>query len=209
MLTTTGSFLPDANGYLRTPSGLVLMGWPADTNGNVAPQPRDSASGLHAGADQPLVGGGAADLDDRPQRQPAGDRDPGGRRAATTLPVTVEYFDNLGASQTLSFQFTPTVAAAGDPQTNTWTLEIIDQASGLSGGSYEIVFGDVPPNAGYPTSVTQTVAGTAPLSTGYDAATGDITLDLGNQTITIGVGSTRRRAAAPEPARLDLLADRA
>ena len=46
MLTTTGSFLPDANGYLRTPSGLVLMGWPADTNGNVAPQPRDSASGL-------------------------------------------------------------------------------------------------------------------------------------------------------------------
>ena len=78
MLTTTGSFLPDANGYLRTPSGLVLMGWPADTNGNVAPQPRDSASGLHAGADQPLVGGGAGDLDDRPQRQPAGDRDPGG-----------------------------------------------------------------------------------------------------------------------------------
>ena len=106
------------------------------------------------------------------------------------LPVTVEYFDNLGASQTLSFQFTPTVAAAGDPQTNTWTLEIIDQASGLSGGSYEIVFGDVPPNAGYPTSVTQTVAGTAPLSTAYDAATGDITLDLGNQAITVGVGST-------------------
>ena len=26
MLTSTGSFLPDANGYLRTPSGLVLMG---------------------------------------------------------------------------------------------------------------------------------------------------------------------------------------
>jgi len=53
-----------------------------------------------------------------------------------------------------------------------------------------VVFGDVPPNAGYPTSVTQTVAGTAPLSTSYDAATGDITLDLANQTITVGVGST-------------------
>ena len=107
------------------------------------------------------------------------------------LPVTVEYFDNLGASQTLSFNFTPTLpAAAGDPQTNTWTLDIIDQASGLSAGTYEIVFGATPPNAGYPTSVTQTVAGTAPLSTVYDAATGDITLGLGSQNITLGVGST-------------------
>jgi flagellar hook protein FlgE len=46
MLTSTGSFLPDANGYLRTPSGLVLMGWQADLNGNIPSQPRDSAAGL-------------------------------------------------------------------------------------------------------------------------------------------------------------------
>src|SRR5690554_4184007 len=43
MLTATGSFLPDANGYLRTPSGLVLMGWAADGSGNIPTQPRDSA----------------------------------------------------------------------------------------------------------------------------------------------------------------------
>jgi len=189
MLTTTGSFLPDANGYLRTPSGLVLMGWPADTNGTVAPQPRDSASGLMpVQINRSSVAVQATSTIDLNANLPATETQEGSSGAM--LPVTVEYFDNLGASQTLSFQFTPTVAAAGDPQTNTWTLEIIDQASGLSGGSYEVVFGDVPPNAGYPTSVTQTVAGTAPLSTSYDAATGDITLDLANQTITVGVGST-------------------
>ena len=110
--------------------------------------------------------------------------------SGTALPVTVEYFDNLGASQTLSMSFTPTVPAVGNPQTNTWTLDIVDQASGLLAGSFQIVFGDVPPNAGAPVSVTQTVPGTAPLSTAYDAASGNITLGLGNQNISIGIGST-------------------
>jgi flagellar hook protein FlgE len=187
MLTTTGSFLPDANGYLRTPSGLVLMGWPADTNGTVAPQPRDSASGLQpVQINRSSVAVQATSTIDLNANLPATETQAGS--AGTMRPITVEYFDNLGASQTLSFEFTPTVAAAGDPQTNAWTLEVIDQASGESAGSYAIVFGDVPPNAGYPVSVTGPVGGT--LASGYDAATGDITLDLGDQTITVGVGST-------------------
>ena len=187
MLTTTGSFLPDANGYLRTPSGLVLMGWPADLNGDIAPQPRDSASGLSAiQINRSSVAVQPTSLIDLNANLPATETQAGS--AGTMLPITVEYFDNLGASQTLSFEFTPTVAAVGSPQTNTWTLEIIDQASGQSGGSYEIVFGDVPPNAGAPVSVTGPTGGT--LTSSYDAASGDITLDLGNQTITVGVGST-------------------
>jgi flagellar hook protein FlgE len=187
MLTTTGSFLPDANGYLRTPSGLVLMGWPADLNGDIAPQPRDSSSGLQpVQINRSSVAVQASSLIDLNANLPATETQAGA--SGDMLPITVEYFDNLGASQTLSFEFTPTVAAAGDPQTNTWTLEIIDQASGESAGSYEIVFGDVPPNAGAPTSVTGPVGGT--LTSSYDAASGDITLDLGNQTITVGIGST-------------------
>jgi flagellar hook protein FlgE len=190
MLTSTGSFLPDANGYLRSPSGLVLMGWPADTNGVVAPQPRDSSSGLvPIQINRSSVAVQPTSTIDLNANLPATDTRFGASGAM--LPVTVEYFDNLGASQTLSFQFTPTLPAlAGDPDTHTWTLEIVDQASGLSGGTYEIVFGATPPNAGYPISVTQTAPGTAPLSTAYDPATGDIALDLGSQTITVGVGST-------------------
>ncbi len=189
MLTTTGSFTTDADGYLRTSSGLVLMGWAADQSGAIPAQPRDSASGLvpvqinrSSFAAEPTT---TIQLN---ANLPATETRAGA--AGTAQPLTVEYFDNLGASQTLAMSFTPTVAATGSPQTNTWTLDIVDQASGLSAGSYEIVFGDVPPNAGAPISVTQTTAATAPLSTSYDAASGNIALNLGNQAITIGVGST-------------------
>ncbi len=189
MLTSTGSFLPDADGYLRTPSGLVLMGWAANPDGTIPAQPRDSAAGLVpvqinrsgvAAAPTTTIGLNA--------NLPATETQAGASGGAQ--PVTVEYFDNLGSSQTLSFTFTPTVAAAGSPQTNTWTLDIVDQASGLSGGSYQIVFSDTPPNAGAPSAITQTAAGTPPLSTSYNAGTGDITLNLGSQSIAVGVGST-------------------
>ena len=35
MMTTTGSFYPDANGVLRTGSGLVLLGWAANADGTI------------------------------------------------------------------------------------------------------------------------------------------------------------------------------
>ena len=208
MLTTTGSFLPDANGYLRTPSGLVLMGWPADTNGNVAPQPRDSASGL-----EPVqINRSSVAV------QPTSTIDLNANLPATETQAGVERRDAAGHRRV--FRQPRRVAdavvrasprpcrppATRRPTPGRWRSSTRRRA--CRRGSYEIVFGDVPPNAGAPLSVTQTVAGTAPLSTAYDAATGDITLDLGNQTITIGVGSTAGGAAAPEPALLDLLADR-
>lgn len=189
LLTTTGSFKTDADGFLRTSSGLVLMGWAANPDGTIPAQPRDSATGLQpvkinlsSFAAEPTT---AIELN---ANLPATETKAGA--AGTAQPLTVEYFDNLGASQTLAMTFTPTVAATGSPQTNTWTLDIVDQASGLPAGSYQIVFGDVPPNAGAPISVTQLSGGTAPVSTSYDATSGDLTLDLGNQTIRIGLGST-------------------
>ena len=46
MLTSTGSFDTDANGYLRTSSGLVLMGWAANPDGTIPNYARDASSGL-------------------------------------------------------------------------------------------------------------------------------------------------------------------
>lgn len=187
MMTSTGSFLPDSNGYLRTPSGLVLMGWPADLDGNIPPQPRDSAAGLQpVQINRSSFAAQPTSLLQLNANLPATETQAGA--AGTALPVTVEYFDNLGASQTLAMSFTPTVPGVG--QSNTWTMDIVDQASGLSGGTFDITFSDVPPNAGAPATVTQTAPGTAPLSTVYDPATGIVTLDLGNQTIDVAIGST-------------------
>lgn len=86
--------------------------------------------------------------------------------------------------------FTPDVPAAGQPQTNAWTLQITDRASGLDAGTYRIVFSDTPPNAGAMQTVTQTAPGTAPNSTAYDPNTGQIALTLENQTISIAIGAT-------------------
>jgi flagellar hook protein FlgE len=187
MLTTTGSFSTNAQGYLTTPSGLVLMGWPADANGAVASQPRDTVTGLEP------VRVNLSSVAVEPTSEialnvnlPTSDVEAGASGAPRV--VTVEYFDNVGGSQTLSASFTPTVPAAGAPRSNTWTLVLTDQASGQSAGSYQLVFSDTPPNAGALASVTGPTGGT--LATSYDAATGDMVLNLGGQQITIGLGST-------------------
>ena len=193
MLTTTGSFSTNAQGYLTTPSGLVLLGWPADANGVVASQPRDTVTGLEP------VRVNLSSVAVEPTSEitlnvnlPTSDTEAGA--SGDPRVVTVEYFDNVGGSQTLSASFAPTVPALGDPRSNTWTLEVTDQASGAAAGTYELVFSDAPPNPGGLLSVTGPTGGTLP--TTYDPATGEMVLDLGTQQITIGLGSTS--AAGPQ-----------
>ncbi|HRO10325.1 flagellar hook protein FlgE [Amaricoccus sp.] len=187
MLTTTGSFSTNAQGYLTTPSGLVLLGWPADANGVVASQPRDTVSGLEP------VRVNLSSVAVQPTSNitlnvnlPTSDVEAGA--SGDPRVVTVEYFDNVGGSQTVTATFTPTVPATGDPRSNTWTLQLTDNATGQSAGTYEIVFSDAPPNAGGIASVTGPTGGT--LATTYDPATGNMVLNLGSQEITIGLGST-------------------
>ena len=60
--------------------------------------------------------------------------------------VTIEYFDNVGAAQTLAVTLTPTVPATG--RSNEWTMEVTDNATGTSLGTGTLTFNDAPPNAG-------------------------------------------------------------
>jgi flagellar hook protein FlgE len=194
MLTSTGSFDTDAKGYLRTPSGLVLMGWAADADGTIPSQPRDSASGL-----QPVrvnlssVAAVPTTRIDLNVNLPATETQAGA--SGDPITTTIEYYDNLGAAQNLAVTFTPTPAGAGLPQTNTWTMSVTDQASGALAGEYEIVFSSAAGTAGQISSVNPLSTGTPPVTTAYDPAGGDMTLDLGGQTLAIGVGSTA--AAGP------------
>ena len=187
MLTTTGSFTTNAQGYLTTTNGLALLGWPADASGNVTAQARDTASGLEP------VRVNISSVAVQPTTEialnanlPTDDVEAGADGA--TRDVTVEYFDNVGGSQTLTASFAPTVPAAGDPRSNEWTLTLTDQATGQSAGTYTLVFSDTAPNAGGLASVTGPTGGT--LASSYDATTGEMTLNLGNQALTIAIGST-------------------
>lgn len=180
MMTTTGSFRPDADGVLRTESGLVLLGWPANADGSIPVLPRDTISGL-----QPVIinanqtAGDPTTTMNLGVNLPATATEAGAGGAA--LPLSVEYFGNLGTSDTLDITFTPSVPATG--ASNTWTMEIRDSAqAGALIGEYTLVFDDTRANGGTLASVT-TVSGGA-----YDPLTGELALTVagGPMTMTIG-----------------------
>lgn len=180
MMTTTGSFRTDSDGVLRTDSGLVLLGWPADSDGNIPTFPRDTAAGL-----QPIVINSNQTAGDPTTRMNLGVNLPATETEAgssgTAWPLSVEYFGNLGTSETLDVTFTPTVPASGS--SNEWTMVIKDSAQGgATIGEYTLTFDDTRGNGGTLASVNAVSGGA------YDAATGtlDLTVAGGPMTMTIG-----------------------
>ena len=181
-LATTGSFRTDAEGFLKTSSGVVLMGWPADPDGSIPTYPRDTSAGLEpiqvnvnqfAGEPTTRIALGV--------NLPATETNPGG--AGTSLPLSIEYFDNLGTSQSVNVSFTPTVPV-GPGASNTWTMELTDSAQGgATIGEYTIVFDDTRSSGGTIASVA-TVSGGA-----YDPATGIFQVNVAGGPIDINIGA--------------------
>ncbi len=181
LLTPTGSFYSDQNGNLRTQSGLFLLGWPADATGNIGSVSRNSGVNLEP------VNVATSQFTATPTSRidlginiPADATRAGSAGGAYTLPV--EYFDNLGRAQTLTFQFTPTVPAIG--ASNQWTVEIQDSADTVttSVGDLDIVFTDNATSGGR----ISTVAATNGAS--YDTATGVVSLTLPHGPVEVFIG---------------------
>lgn len=182
MLTSTGSFAPDPNGFLRTQSGLFLLGWPADANGVVGPQPRDSGAGL-----EPIrlefnaLAASPTDTIRLGVNLPAADTAAGASGAPYQLPI--EYFDTLGRSQTLGFTFTPTVPAAGS--SNAWRVSILDGAGDptVPVAEFDVTFDTGAGSGGSLAGVTPGAGAT------YDAATGVVTIPSANGPISVDIGA--------------------
>ena len=182
-LVSTGSFRPDDTGLVRTASGLALLGWPADLNGNIPAFPRDSITGL-----QPVTvsfNGYAANrtnLVTMGANLPATDTQAGA--PGTPYTIDIEYYDNLGAPQTLTATYTPTVPATGS--SNTWQLVLTDSASGGAVvGDYSVVFDATAALGGSILSVT-------PATGTYSAVTGlaSIAVAGGPMDIDLGIPGT-------------------
>jgi flagellar hook protein FlgE len=186
-LTTTGSFRPDAQGYLRTPGGMVLLGVPAAVDGTIPNYPRDSIDGLvpvQINANQ--FAGEATTRVDLSVNLPATSTREGSTGDIESL--TVEYFDNLGASSNLSITFTPTVPATG--ASNEWTMEIRDSESDvdLDGipdvvGEYTLTFDDSRAGGGTLASVVNVGPGGA-----YDPVTGALAISVDGGPMDINIG---------------------
>lgn len=188
-LTRTGAFRTDSEGVLRTASGLVLLGWPANRDGTIPSMPRDSTAGL-----QPIVLNVNDTYAEPTTAISVGFNLPSeatvGGSAGTPSATTIEYFDNLGASRSLTMSFIPTVGAAGTGRSNAWTMEIRDSATiddpATPGdeslvGSYTLNFDDAP---GGPLASVTTLSGGA-----YDPATGNLTIAAAHGPITFNIGS--------------------
>ncbi|MEM8569341.1 MAG: flagellar hook-basal body complex protein [Pseudomonadota bacterium] len=188
MLTTTGSFHTDKDGFLTTSSGMVLLGWAADADGTIPAQARDTTEGLEP-VKINLSGVAAVPTEsigmyaNLPADATADDS------AGTAETMTLEYYDTLGSAQNLTVTFTPDVAASGAAQTNTWNMVIVDEKSGNTVGDYDIEFSDATATAGEVDTVTSNSGGTGSYTTSYDSASGLITMNLDGQSIEIGVGS--------------------
>ena len=179
-MTTTGSFRTDSNGVLKTDTGLVLLGWPATSDGVIPTFPRDTMTGL-----QPVVintnqtAGDPTTTITLGVNLPATETEVGA--SGDDLPLSVEYFGNLGTSESLDFTFTPTVPGAGS--SNEWTMKIFDSASGGAQiGEYVLTFDDSRTAGGTLASVTEVSGGA------YDAATGTLALTVFGGPLDVSIG---------------------
>ncbi|WP_425092266.1 flagellar hook protein FlgE [Tropicimonas sp. S265A] len=179
-LVTTGSFEPNADGVLTTNSGLVLMGWPANTDGSIPSYPRDSSQGLEPVtinynefyADPTTAIDLALNL-------PANETQAGA--SGDPIQLSVEYFGNLGTSETLSITYTPTVPATGE--SNRWVMEVRDSASaGAVIGTYQLDF-DPTRTGGGTLDAVATLSGGA-----YNDTTGVIDLTVGGGPLALDIG---------------------
>ena len=181
-LATTGSFRTDDEGYLRTSSGVTLMGWPADPDGSIPTYARDTGDGLEP------VQINVNQFTSEPTTRialgvnlPATETEFGS--SGTSLPLSVEYFDNLGTSQSINISFTPNVPAVAGAS-NTWTMTLADSASaGATIGEYTIVFDASRGSGGTISSVTPVSGGA------YDSATGEFQVNVAGGPISIDIGA--------------------
>ncbi|GLT12368.1 flagellar hook protein FlgE [Sulfitobacter porphyrae] len=182
MLTTTGSFRTDSEGYLRSNSGLVLLGWPALPDGTIPSFPRDTADGLEpVQINVNQFSGEPTTSMTLGVNLPATDTDAGASGEVHNL--SVEYYDNLGTSENINVTFTPTVPATGS--SNEWTITMTDSATDPAGtviGEYILTFADDRTAGGTLASVT-TVSGGP-----YDPATGQLIVDVTGGPIEIDIG---------------------
>jgi flagellar hook protein FlgE len=181
MLLPTGSFYTDQNGYLRTQSGMFLLGWPADSAGDIGNVSRNSGLNLEP------VNIATSQFTASPTTSmelginlPADATNTGGSGEPYLLPI--EYFDNLGRAQTLTMEFTPSVPGSGS--SNEWDVQFFDSAGDplTSIGDLNLVFDDTAANGG------RIDTATAGGGVSYNAATGRLSMTLEHGPIEVFIG---------------------
>jgi flagellar hook protein FlgE len=188
--TRAGSFSVDADGFLVSPQGYFLQGWPIQTNGTVTSSPTslstlapinvaDTASTAEATSDVTLTANLSSTqttYDPTSNTYVVGDMATGD--ISPQFESSIEVFDSLGAARTLALGFLKTAA-------NTWQVEVYARpatsAPGNPGG--RVAEGTVSfTTSGAIQGITGALAG--PFTITWDATTGaaaqPVTFNLSN-----------------------------
>jgi len=181
LLTTTGSFTKDDDGFLRTNGGLQLLGWPTDESGDVGDVSQESASSL--------VPVNLSGFDFAPNATSSVEISvnlPSNETTTTPHTLTIEYFDEIGSRDTLNISYTLVDQAAG-----TWNMTVSDAALGTGAaavvGEFLLDFATDSSTGGTPGSLEAVT----PTTGTYDPATGEITIPAaaGDTSIDILIGT--------------------
>ncbi|GAB5459081.1 MAG: flagellar hook protein FlgE [Henriciella sp.] len=182
MLAPTGSFTADENGNLRTQSGLFLLGWPADSSGDIGSVSRSSGTNLEP------VNIATSQFTAEPTTTidvginlPANGTQAGATVQPYSLPI--EYYDNLGRSHTLTLDFTPFVPTSGS--SNQWQVQVYDSSGDptVSLGGLDLIFDDSAATGG------RLLSGTASGGISYDDTTGLVSVNLPHGLVEVNIGA--------------------
>jgi flagellar hook protein FlgE len=168
MLTPTGSFYPDQNGNLRTQSGLFLLGWPADSAGEIGNVSRNSGINLEP------VNVATSQFNATPTAN---------MELGINLPADATRSGAPGDPYMLPVEyFTPVVPGSG--ASNQWTVQIFDGAGNpaTSIGDLAIEFNDSTTAGGRIDTVVASNGAT------YDAATGRVSIALAHGPLEVFIG---------------------
>ena len=191
-MVATGSFRQNADGYLVTPGGLVLQGWPTDASGEILGSiVRDSPTSLEpVRLSAFLTAADSTTSIELGVNLPADETRAGG--AGATISSPIEYFDALGVKHQLQIDYTPVVPATG--ASNQWNISITDSASALV-ADFDLTFDG---SRGSPGSLlTATASGANPVdpqgagtTATFDATTGALTIHVLDGPIEVQIAST-------------------
>lgn len=217
LATRAGSFRPDANGNLVNTAGYYLQGVPVDATGAAVAGLGTNLDSLKTVNINNVAVASAPTTKMTMWSNLQADQTAASATVPTPSLSSVDYYDALGAAQTLTYQFTPTQPTApATAATNQWTMKIFDSATTAAGtlaspavatdplhlvATVALTFDNttVAAAAG-PPAVPAKVAGTlsaasVPTVTGtgvsYNATTGLLTIPAvgGKQSISVNIGA--------------------
>ncbi|MEM7728167.1 MAG: flagellar hook protein FlgE [Pseudomonadota bacterium] len=170
-MVPTGSFSADADGYMRTNSGLFLMGWELDASGNVSTASRTSQSGL-----VPINLNAGQFSAVRTSEVNLGVNlpgDPSTLPPSNTLTLPIEYYNEIGLSNRMDVDFVRN--PGGD-----WTVNVNDFSGGAANqvGTFNVTFNSDGTVAGVTDGAGATYTGTS----------GNVRIALPSGSVDIFVG---------------------